>query len=768
MNAFLPFVQAFQAAIKATQLYGIQHPRYQEALSQAFGHLETLVSGTQEGRPLRIDLAHGRLFVGKVRQDTKQLHVGALVRQMDDRQLPGLIIVPGVTPEELQTLLLLFNMKPSQIQEAGGADRFLEEAGTLHIRILTTRLQEVGEDEDLVPVKAAADLLEQLAARGEGGGEGEGSGEGEGKGGGEEGSGSGAGPAAPPATAGLLRGFLTGIARGGMAPVDLTSMAAFLGQYGLPVGDPQTAEIVRAALRDLPAEQRVGVLRGVAQLPGGALRSALSQATHDLVDSSLSGAYEEGHVATEPLSRATEEVLALAPNPMATLHQALDALRQRGMSEEQIQEIMEIVTWDRQSVEERLGKLMDGEKLWELPQEKVLSFLRELLEGGRTKEFQKLMQRYATGLHVAAVGRRMQVAEGFERIANWVEVPGIPPDLLESLLEILRIHYGREKDPQVHAWTSRAMEALLWNWVQNGDPLRAEREWTELTDTVTEMSLPAPWKAQATADLRARLGNPERMDKVLAMMFLIDRESAAKTIHPFLVMLGGTAARHLAQSLADEQDRTHRGRLLEAMKAMGVAAAGPLLESLEAKEWFVVRNALNVLGEIGTEEQVPDVGHALNHPDPRVVRAAIGALWKLGGRQAEQLITGELKHPDPATQMEALFCLGEMKARNAALAIAELTKPPKLLQGTVNPKVRERAIETLGKLGTPFALDIFSDLLKRKGLFGGSTEPFEIRVATARALRFFGTPEALAILSKAVDREPKGTERSALEAVLNG
>lgn len=809
MSSFLPFVQALQGALKAHQLYGANHPRATENVTAGFKFLEEMLA---EGQGLRISVSGGRIYFGKERQDAKNLHVSAFMRQLEDRNIPGLTVAPGVTEEEFRALLSLLTLKPGRIQEEGGSAKILEAQNVQHIRVLATRLEEVGEGEDLVSMEGAAGLLGMMAGslQGLGGGPGGGTGSFPAMGGSAGGTGSfpamggGAGGAGSfPATgggaggtgsfhamgggsgstgafpaiatggsgasaSGLMRGFLAGLARGGLAPTDLSGLGPMLGQMGLTPQDEAAQEVLQGAIQGLPAEQQVGFLRGIPGLPAGALRQGLTRLAPSYMSSSLAGAFAEGHTSPADLGQAAKDILPLSTTPDRALQQAVGALRAQGMGDEQIQDLLDVVTWDQKSHAERIDKLMEGQKIFEMPAEKVLAFLRELLEAGQNREFLKLMQHYGTGLHNPAVARRLQVAEGFAQIAQWVDIPGMPPQIQEALLEMLRLHYGREKDPAVHAWTSKSVECLLWYWVQNGDPRRAEHEWAELTDTVTELSLPAPWKAKATADLLARLGSPERIDRVLALMFLIDREAAAKEVHPYLLMLGPSAARHLASRLAEEQDRAKRGRLLEALKAMGHAAADPLLEALGAPEWFVVRNALNVLGEIGSQETVLDVARGLEHKDPRVVKAAIGALWKLGGRQAETLITAHLRHPDPATQMEALFCLGEMRAKNAAMAIAELTKPAKLLQAQVDQKVRERAIETLGKLGTPFALDIFADLIKRKGLFGGSTEPFEIRAATARALRTFGTQESLSMLKQAIQAEPKGTERAALEAILGG
>lgn len=750
MSAFLAFAQALQNALKGLQLYGSAHPSTVSGLEAVQTALNAL---NRETRGFRISVARGRLYFGKELQESGNLFVAALLKQMEERQIHGIAFAPGSMPEELSALFRILLLKPAQVLASGGAGKLLEGAQAKSIRIINVRLEEVGEDEDLVAVKGVAELMDRSgntrlaseAPRGEAAGGGGGSGV---------------------SHAALIQGFLSGLARGGQTRVDLRGFGGLLEQLGLETHGPYVRELFQGSLKALPPDQRLSVLQGIRALPQGPLRQTLVQSAPPFVEASLPEAYAHGTIDVGALARAAEEILPLSPDPRNAFQKALDGLRRQGMSEAQIQEMVDLVTWEGQPFEDRIRKVLEGNRIFELPQDKVLSLLRELLEAGRDQEFLRLLRHYASGLHSPAVLRRKGVAEAFERIAAWVEVPGMPGPLLETLLEILRLHYGQEKDPEVHASTAAALEHLLWHWVQNGDPSRAHQEWEQLTDAVTGLHLPpAPWKAKATEQILARLGSAERIDKVLSLMFLTEREAAATEIHPYLAMLGAGAATHLAERLTGEQDRIRRGRLLEALKAMGDVALSPLMRSLASEEWFVVRNALLVVGEIATAKHVEAIAKTLHHKDARVLRAAITALWKLGGRPSEQHIAAQLRHTDPEIQMEALFCLGEMKAKNSATAIAELTKAPGLLQGGPPLKVRERAVETLGKLGTPFALDILAPLLKRRGLFAGSTEPFEIRVASARALKAFGTPEALRILAAVVEAEPKGPERGALEAI---
>ena len=265
------------------------------------------------------------------------------------------------------------------------------------------------------------------------------------------------------------------------------------------------------------------------------------------------------------------------------------------------------------------------------------------------------MRHYANGLVAPAVARRVVVAKAFAKISDWVDIPGMPSGLIDELMERLSLVYGREKDPEVHQWISKAVEHILWFKVESGDPARAYMLFGELQDVVTEVSLPAPWKLQATEELLGRLGAPDRINKVLAQLFTMDRQEAAARIHPYLRMLGTSAANYLVERLADESDRVRRAHLLEALKSCGQVAEVPLLESLKSDEWFVVRNSLIVLAEIAGPGRLGELIPLLGHAGPSRRGRGHSRGWPHRGTFGRIRLVPLLFHRDLSTQMEALY-----------------------------------------------------------------------------------------------------------------
>lgn len=807
MGSSHDFLTIFQRAIKARQLYGQAHPRSTEAvkaLEACYGQL------LQDKPQVQVAAKNGRLFVDKIMEDLQNLPIRNLANTLEEREIHAMLLYPGATVPELEALLGMLCQKPSQIRAQGGIRKMLDDQGVTHLRVLQVRLEDVSEAGEVA--SAFLESMAGLAGMAAGGGTQAGGSPGAGTGGqgfpglgsgsgGQGGTGSGGGEAGGagvqgspsaggfpfgslaggipsggpartgdlPALVGKMREYLVASILGGQFPPDLSGLGPFMQSSGMDQQgiQPSTQGVMRQAVSSLEPEHQVDLFLGAAHLPPSPIRNLLGRLSASMSVQSLAKAFGRGSHAPEQIVELADQIKPLHTNAKQWSEQLVEALREEGMSEKQLGDLVDILSWDSQPVESKLDRLMQGQRIFEMPQEKVLAFLRELLEAGRNQEFLRLVRHYAAGLFSPAVVRRTSVATGFERIADWVDIPGMPRGLMDELMETLSRAYGREKDPDVHQWLSKAVEHVLWFWVELGDPSTAHRLFTELQDVVTEMSLPAPWKSQATLDLLARLGAPERVDKVLDQLFLLDRQDAAVKIHPYLRMLGSSSANILVEKLSEEPDRSRRARLLEALKSCGQVAEAPLLESLKSPEWYVVRNALIVLSEISDPERVPDLQPLLLHQDARVVGAAIRALGRLGGRAAENAIIPLLSHRAPSLQMEALFTLNEMKARQAVPALVELTRGGRGKLRPEQERVREKALEMLGTLGSNSVIPALQELLvRRRGFFKDSKEPLEIRLQAMKALLRLETPEAQEALDRILREEPKGPDREAFQSLL--
>jgi HEAT repeat protein len=234
-----------------------------------------------------------------------------------------------------------------------------------------------------------------------------------------------------------------------------------------------------------------------------------------------------------------------------------------------------------------------------------------------------------------------------------------------------------------------------------------------------------------------------------------DEERRAELVK-VCTLLGHDMALAISDALSGTQDRFARRTFLDAMVAMGESAM-PIVETMvEDTRWFVVRNALAVLGESGGERSVELIISTLAHTDARVRREALIALAKVGGDDAGMLVYGMIEDPDPDVRLAAAMAAGTLKVERALRPLLAL------LDGESDPDVVAGVLRALGQLGDPGAVNAIEK--RAVGSFF-SRPPTEVRIAAYRALHHIGTPHAKSLLVQAVDdKDPavKGAIRQLL------
>lgn len=220
--------------------------------------------------------------------------------------------------------------------------------------------------------------------------------------------------------------------------------------------------------------------------------------------------------------------------------------------------------------------------------------------------------------------------------------------------------------------------------------------------------------------------------------------------------------RRMMERLAEEQELAHRRLLIEALVRQGPPAVPLLTEFLGDGRWFVVRNAVSILGEIrdsGTAALLPPL---LQHRDLRVARETIRALTKIGGARAVGVLLSLVEGADQDLARQALLSLGAMK--NTA-AVPTLLK----LIGRSDPwgkrvDLKKGAIKALGEIGTTEATPTLVSLLKRRQLWGRAQHN-ELRAAAAAALGEIGEAGVIPVLQGASEDSSATVSRAAAQAL---
>ncbi len=782
MPTFIETAQALEVALKALQMYTAQHPRTLKSLETA---KRSLVDWMAEKASLHIAVARDKVFADGVKIEGSSPHLKAIARRFSDRMIAGFIIQKDLDDNDLLAMLNLLLLKPVKIEELGGPGPILERLGITRIRVSLTRYKEVGEggdadgdDDDVGPGSTEESVQASVQASAT-----DSASEPD-----EDANSEGAmsleeaealelsmllGP--PEQLMGIVRdafGEILGAMAAGEGLALATLQPAFLGnlgamgyQLGLGEGMPSMAQlgVLRQVILSLPPESQLCLLGGMATLPGKP--EGLAMGIRELAPEILSVAgttlLSQGHPWNH-LQGPLQDVLRPLPERESMVRALAIHMRQLGYDGNLAEALLRRLDWDAMTLEAKVVRALESRQLWDLSLEQRLAFLRELLDRDRTEAFQRVLDRVLETLTVEDQGLRLAATQTLAGVAHWAQEPGLPPGTEGPLTQKLEAHFAVESSAPIHQAATEALNAILGALVLRGDLGSAQACVMELQDLCGIHEEIQEWRQEGLDQLKERLVRSDCVDRILQLLFEVDKETMAAEIIPFLEWLGPVAAAFLMDKLGEETERHRRGRLIEALRVLGSAALDSVREALSSETWFLVRNALNLLSDIGDAGSLPDVVPLLRHADGRVRRAAVRAMWKLGGPAAEQHLLGILKETDPDTKFEVLFALGQLKITSSSPAVLELAEDRR-----ANERLRLKALETLGDIGAPTVIPTLGEILKKKKTFFGTTsEPIAIRMGAAKALLGIGTPEARWMLQKAVEAESKGHERDALQRIL--
>jgi HEAT repeat protein len=278
-----------------------------------------------------------------------------------------------------------------------------------------------------------------------------------------------------------------------------------------------------------------------------------------------------------------------------------------------------------------------------------------------------------------------------------------------------------------------------------------------LADSVERLTLGAGDPPdEACVAMAQSLLTPGVASRIAAYLGNQRDEERRKELVRVCKLLGHDMALAICDALSGTPDRFARRTFLDTMVEIGPDAMPIVEQMVEDSRWFVVRNALAILGEVGGERPVELIISTLAHTDARVRREALLALAKVGGEDAGMLVYGMIEDSDPDVRLAAAMAAGELKVERALRPLLAL------LEGENDSDVVVGVLRALGQLGDPGAVNAIEK--RAVGSFF-SKPPADVRIAAYRALHNIGTPHAKSLLVQAADdKDPavKGAVRQLL------
>lgn len=209
---------------------------------------------------------------------------------------------------------------------------------------------------------------------------------------------------------------------------------------------------------------------------------------------------------------------------------------------------------------------------------------------------------------------------------------------------------------------------------------------------------------------------------------------------------GDAAVEALADRLVESEQAKERRAIFNVL--VQLKSGVPIfIHMLGDKRWFVVRNAADLLAQIGAPEAEEPLIRALDVSDPRARRSVIAALARYPSPKAQGSVRRALQDAAVEVRLAAAAGVGRTKSPEMTKALIEAFNREQ------DTDVRTALLGALGRQATEDAVRQLADAAAPDGLFKRKTSEF--RVAAVRALREAGTLLALQSVRALVgDKDP--------------
>lgn len=249
---------------------------------------------------------------------------------------------------------------------------------------------------------------------------------------------------------------------------------------------------------------------------------------------------------------------------------------------------------------------------------------------------------------------------------------------------------------------------------------------------------------------RSRFGLEQLVMGDEFLQFLLDHlDQAAGLSHQAVLEVLRTAGQKAILLTVERMGNTENLALRKLYSMLLISleatAVPPIMRMLGDSRWYVVRNLVAILGEIGSRDAVPELEKCLQHSDIRVCKEAVRSLAKVGGKEAEVAIIGVLQSNDSSLFPQTIASLGGMKSRRAMVELMRILCGRDLF--LKNLPLKLDALNAIAMIGDRQMVPVLALMLEKKHFFVPGRWR-QLKVAIAGCLAKLGDARALPVLRK--------------------
>jgi len=670
----IQFVRMLQGALRLFALYSSEHPQAQSLVRRA---LQALQAVLKETATLSIGFQFNNVLLNSLPLSDPSL--SWLAGELAKRRVGFISFTAGIDEGELCRAIAVLATSPETIDQQGGMGPFLRNNPLAHARIVGVQ---TAADEGSLAVITSAEEAAAMAK----------------------------------VPRWLLQALQQTKAEQGVTvgPEQLQALAAGLDPSLTPqqrVLLPQVQELLTDIVRQADPSALSQMLRDAAAGAGtnGAelLKSALLQ--------NAALAASKGNVAQA--ERMLRGLVVQEQDP----RRLLDAFPAGSLTAGARQRLTEYAEWMCQPLEARLGalKARTQEYYWLLVE----------IENATTGERMNLAAEWLLAMLAAAgpaedADRLTVLGRARDALTELCSagLPGSAQQLQDAIVARLQ----QERCLPVATTLADTLAVVIDAAAQRRQlPLA-----TAGAATVAQLATQPSIGGRAARQLQPRLLKPNTLAQLVAAWIDKEQDEASRGIAGLLKRVGDQAARELLAVFEKEPQAARRLRIHHLLRRLGKAAAPALFERISHPRWYIVRDAVLLLGDLGDPTLLEHLDGPLAHEDERVQREAVQAAIKTRSLARGVVLARALPSLKPNLVETALDDLLMLKEPSAVPFLECLVRQP---QTGLRSYLLEKALAVMGAIETQEAVECLLDCA------GETTLPLPLRKAALNAVAHVDT-----------------------------
>ncbi|MCW5203288.1 cyclic nucleotide-binding domain-containing protein [Desulfobulbus sp. US4] len=199
--------------------------------------------------------------------------------------------------------------------------------------------------------------------------------------------------------------------------------------------------------------------------------------------------------------------------------------------------------------------------------------------------------------------------------------------------------------------------------------------------------------------------------ELLLIEYLYDRNKG-EDAGRLLVLFGKTAADFLVDSQSLQQSRGKSDALLKLFENIGPAAERSLGALLHrTKDWYLLRNSIKLLGEMGLPSCFADITALLDHDDLRVKGEVLRAASKIETKEKKDFFLKALRSVPRQLKEPVVALLGDIPDSSLVAPLADLLDETASARNKAGYQLRTTICKTLGKIGSVKAIPTLKKII---------------------------------------------------------